>query len=308
MAVGRQTLNDFSDALNVVSKAARDDLSSFIDQLDFENAYDASCGLLRDHVKQLVNVYGDAASELGANYVEAMAGADGTSGLVLADTLSDDIIDKGIGFGLRKSLPNGTDILRDNLSGKLDAWVKQAGRDTVTNWALKDQREHRDVRYARVPRGAHTCPWCNMLASRGFVYLTPASAVLFGKAHPYCDCQIVRGYAGMEIDGYDPARLYGQYLDDLKSGNLTINAARSGGSSRGHASQWTSDMFKSMGDFERYIDEATSMEDLQERCAVATDEWKKATLSDKYWNELKQTVRIKRSALQAADANAARSA
>jgi macrodomain Ter protein organizer (MatP/YcbG family) len=63
-----------------------------------------------------------------------------------------------------------------------------------------------------------------------------------------------------------------------------------------------------MGDFERYIDEATSMEDLQERCAVATDEWKKATLSDKYWNELKQTVRIKRSALQAADANAARSA
>lgn len=57
------------------------------------------------------------------------------------------------------------------------------------------------VRYARVPQGAETCTFCLMLASRGFVYLTPESAEGWNHVHTGCDCIIVAGvghYAGSD--------------------------------------------------------------------------------------------------------------
>ena len=46
-------------------------------------------------------------------------------------------------------------------------------------------------RWARVPRGARTCAFCTMLASRGFTYLSEDSAGLEMQYHRDCDCQIV---------------------------------------------------------------------------------------------------------------------
>lgn len=45
-----------------------------------------------------------------------------------------------------------------------------------------------------------------MLASRGFTYTSADSA---GRSdpdyyHPNCDCRVVQGYPGMEVEGYDP--------------------------------------------------------------------------------------------------------
>lgn len=51
-----------------------------------------------------------------------------------------------------------------------------------------------------------------MLASRGFEYHTAESAGSDGHYHPNCDCRIVPGFDGMEIEGYDPDFLYKQYL------------------------------------------------------------------------------------------------
>lgn len=78
------------------------------------------------------------------------------------------------------------------LAGKADEYVKQAGRDTLTNNVNKDKH----ARYARIPDGK-ACEFCRMLGSRGFVYHTEESAggsnlhgSKFDSYHPYCNCQI----------------------------------------------------------------------------------------------------------------------
>lgn len=73
------------------------------------------------------------------------------------------------------------------------------------------------VRYARIPQGLETCDFCLMLASRGFVYLTPESAEGWNHTHRNCDCIVVPGvghYEGRQwmqdtsIEGFD--------IDDMK--------------------------------------------------------------------------------------------
>lgn len=86
--------------------------------------------------------------------------------------------------------------------------VGELARDQVKRMANRTMAENcsRDsVRYARVPRGAETCGFCIMLASRGFVYTTPEAAQ---HAHDGCDCKVMPGFDGMEVEGYDPDALY----------------------------------------------------------------------------------------------------
>lgn len=58
------------------------------------------------------------------------------------------------------------------------------------------------IHYARVPQGP-SCGFCIMLASRGFVYVTPESAGEFSKFHDGCDCLVVAGLEGIDVEGYD---------------------------------------------------------------------------------------------------------
>lgn len=54
------------------------------------------------------------------------------------------------------------------------------------------------IRYARIPQGLETCDFCLMLASRGFVYLTPESAEGWNHTHRGCDCIVVAGVVHKE--------------------------------------------------------------------------------------------------------------
>lgn len=69
--------------------------------------------------------------------------------------------------------------------------------------------------FARVPYGVHTCAFCWLLASRGYVYHTKVTAGGKGhKYHAHCDCQIIPGINGItKIEGYDPDKLYRRYLE-----------------------------------------------------------------------------------------------
>lgn len=76
--------------------------------------------------------------------------------------------------------------------------------------------DSRQQRFARVPSGRETCGFCTMLASRGFVYRSAEKASSY---HRYCDCVLVPGYPGIEVDGYDPDGLYQQYEQAQKTVN-----------------------------------------------------------------------------------------
>lgn len=91
--------------------------------------------------------------------------------------------------------------------------VGSLARDQVKRRANRTMAENcaRDgVRYARVPRGSETCGFCIMLASRGFAYTTPEAAQ---HAHDGCDCKVMPGFDGAEVEGYDPDSMYDLYRE-----------------------------------------------------------------------------------------------
>ncbi len=94
------------------------------------------------------------------------------------------------------------------LSERLDQFIKHAGREKITQLAVADPAAKR---FGRVPVGS-TCTWCEMLASRGFVYTSPKSAGLFMRFHYKCDCQVVPGFEGKNpVEGYDPGVYKARY-------------------------------------------------------------------------------------------------
>lgn len=94
------------------------------------------------------------------------------------------------------------------MGNRVDYEVKKAAGDCVVYNASKDKLK---PRFARVPAGGETCQFCTMLASRGFVYRTARKAGADEHYHPNCDCRIVPGFDGMDVEGYDPETLYDEW-------------------------------------------------------------------------------------------------
>lgn len=86
---------------------------------------------------------------------------------------------------------------------------------------LNARRDPKKPRFARVPgRSEHYasgCPFCRMLASRGFVYLSKQTAGEFDHYHADCTCQVVSSWdKSPKVEGYDPEAYYEEYLDARK--------------------------------------------------------------------------------------------
>jgi hypothetical protein len=63
-----------------------------------------------------------------------------------------------------------------------------------------------------------------MLASRGFVYHTEASA---SHAHANCDCRVVPSWKAHEVEGYDPDALMAAWVDAVEE-KAARRAAKNG--------------------------------------------------------------------------------
>ena len=105
---------------------------------------------------------------------------------------------------------SGYEAFTRSVEARCDYEIKKAaGESTLYN----AERDPRKPKWARVPTGAETCTFCLMLASRGFVYRSKESAGALNHWHPHCDCRIVPGFEGVEIEGYDPDELYRQWRE-----------------------------------------------------------------------------------------------
>lgn len=103
------------------------------------------------------------------------------------------------------------EALKRELSAALNRHLVKRCNDTI---ALNVNREGKRTRpgWARVPRGAKTCAFCFMLASRDFTYKTADTAGLEGQYHDDCDCLIVPSWdENPAISGYHPDEYYQTY-------------------------------------------------------------------------------------------------
>lgn len=194
-----------------ISARARQDLEAFWGRLDLdpEAARDALLGFLPD----LVASYGEVSAGAAADWYDDMreaAGAPHGFHAELGDLVPDDVVVARTRFGVQHLWTSDPDQTLAFLLRIVDQYVKQAGRNTIVGAGRRDPWK---PRFARVPRGARTCGFCLMLASRGPVYLTRESAGEFTTFHGDCDCQIVAiGPHDPLPDGYDPDALYAEYL------------------------------------------------------------------------------------------------
>lgn len=174
------------------------------------------------------NTYGVSSAAIGHDMLSRTMGEEaphGIEGLEVADEYAEsqsarywcEFLD-GTDDGFERFLRGVTARARRSVTHSADREVALS--------ATKMGRAISGVRFARVPRGP-SCGFCIMLASRGFVYATRESAGEFTRFHDGCDCRIVAGMQGMEVEGYDPAGLYDRYARCVRAINGdTLNSSR----------------------------------------------------------------------------------
>lgn len=196
-------------AVSTRARAALDRFWGGLNLQDPQGSRDALVAFLPD----LVASYGEAAAVVAADWYDDMretAGAPHGFHAGLGDLVPDEAVVARARYGAQHLWTDNPDQTRRFLLGVVDQYVKQAARNTIVQAGRRDPWK---PRFARVPRGAVTCGFCLMLASRGPVYLTQKTAGEFTKFHGLCDCQIVPiGPNDPLPDGYDPDALYGEYL------------------------------------------------------------------------------------------------
>ena len=167
----------------------------------------------------LVEKYGDVAAAAAAEfYQDARAAAIGGSfDAVLAVAGDPEELQKLVLWATRDLPEAGVpEAAQSKLSGILQQRVIDRSRETVL---LNAKRDPLKPRWARVPRGAKTCAFCMMLASRGFEYVSRSSAGM--RFHAHCDCVVVPGWGEKPKGlGYRPEKLKKIYDASAVSGDL----------------------------------------------------------------------------------------
>lgn len=154
-----------------------------------------------EYAYALVTKYGEASAALSCEMYEAIAQMSGKyiAAAVPAETATYHEVAKQV-VGTMKQSNNP-----DKIASSVSRLVKMAGVDTTMQNALRDGAE-----WAWIPQG-DTCPFCLMLASRGWNKASK-KAIKGGHAehiHANCDCTYaIRFDSSTDVDGYDPDGLY----------------------------------------------------------------------------------------------------
>lgn len=210
-----QQVSQFRSANQGLVALASADLRSFWGALNVNGNPLLVRDALLEFFPELLAVYSDTAAVLAADFYDELRDVPPSAAkfaALLADPTDPEIARADARWALGplfQSAPDPVQVLA-NLEGVTQRLILQAGRDTIANSVFRDPVR---TGYARVPTGPTTCKWCVMLASRGAVYGSAASAGAEGnKYHSHCDCvptpiRSPRDYP----EGYDRAefeRLY----------------------------------------------------------------------------------------------------
>ena len=221
MIVTARAIAEYRNMLSRISARAADEVQQYMMDHHFE--IDET---FMEFVDSIVVKYGEAAGSLSAQFYDNLAeywqiqNASQTFVDVVqkplqiaevADLPTEDEIAKAI-YGTMKESPN-------KIPSTVGRLVKRTAEDTTLKNAIRD-----GAQFAWVPN-SDTCPFCIMLASRGWQYASKKT-LKNGHAehiHPNCDCTyVVRFDSTSSVDGYDPDK----YLEMYNEADGDLNAMR----------------------------------------------------------------------------------
>lgn len=210
-SIPRAFVDNYADALEGLSAEMRRRLEKELERIDWT----APVADVRNELIPIMQAYcgasADVAASLAAEFYDGlreMAVGSGY-GAVLAPNYSDSDTEQYVRWAVQLLVddgPDGAPELVGRLTTRIGYEVKKSAGNTVFR---NGERDPRGVRFARVPRGSKTypngCPFCQMLASRGFVYRTAKTAGELNHYHADCQCMIVPGFgSNPSVEGYDP--------------------------------------------------------------------------------------------------------
>lgn len=209
----RSAIDAYTARLSSLSEAARRAVSARMAAIEYESIAD-----LREQVIEIMRAVCGAASDMAAATAadfydevrEIQAGA--ALGAQAVSAASPEATAAAV-RAIVQVVVDGKpwEAFVSQLQDRADFEVKRSAGECVKANAARDPLR---PKWARVPSGTETCRFCLMLASRGFAYTSEKSAsekAGGGHYHPNCDCRIVPGFDGMEVEGYDPDELYRQW-------------------------------------------------------------------------------------------------
>lgn len=216
----RSALDEYSQAVDEIVHLANRELDVLV------NAHRKGRllkGELIEEMKRLTSVFGDVAAHTALEYYEAERAQTypDAEGLprVMPQPYSGVYVEKTIGKKVDE-LWDSPEGLSQAMRTELERMVRNQGRRAIRVNMAADPKK---PTWARVPRGAKTCAFCFMLASRGFAYESDKTAGLHDKFHKKCDCRIVPSFdkKGREtkLDGYDPDKMREVYKAARRKGD-----------------------------------------------------------------------------------------
>ena len=213
--IPRAALDYVTREINGVSAEAQKAVMRVLERIDWSDVTSA-----RELVVQAVQAALATATQLSAQAsadfydasreiaVGAPLGAQAASGYEPEAT------DKAIRSFVRFVERGEVQTFNDQVLQRMDYEVKRsAGESMFAN----GRRDPRRPKFARVPTGTETCDFCLMLASRGFVYSSEATAgaVKLDHYHSGDDCRVVAQWDDGGVEGYDTQAIYDRWQDAI---------------------------------------------------------------------------------------------
>ena len=217
MMISSESWARFIRRLAAISNKAAEETKAFIESrggLQFVERND-----LIDFAYGLSTKYGEAAAALAAEMYDAVAVA--TEAAVQSAVPAETATVSEVAKAINGTIGTGD---ADIIAQTVYRMVKLAGVDTTTQNALRDGAE-----WAWIPQG-DTCPFCIMLASRGWQRASK-KAIKNGHAehiHANCDCTYAIRFDGKsDVQGYAPSRYERMYYGaDGNTPREKLNAMR----------------------------------------------------------------------------------
>ena len=209
----RGDMNRLSTAQREVVAMAQRDLVGMFATMDLSRPERVRDALL-EVVPLLVREYGAIAATAAAEWYEQTRGTQvgGRYAALLGDQADPAAVAGTVRWAAGHLWTEDPSQTLTVVSGAIQRYIRYAGRDTVSRNIGRDPRR---PRWGRVPRGDNTCAFCEVMASRGFVYLNQRTAGGLGNDyHTGCGCEEVPEWDAEQhhITGYDPDGMYDRYL------------------------------------------------------------------------------------------------
>jgi hypothetical protein len=215
----RAAVDAYTERLDALSEAARRVVAAQLAAIEYEDVAD-----LREQVIAILEPVCAASSEAAAAYAAEFY--DEVRAAQAGVPLGAEAVSAHLPEATERAVRSIVQIVVDGkpweqfaraVEDRADYEVKASAGECVKANAARDPLR---PRWARVPDGSETCPFCIMLASRGFVYASEKTASEKeggGHYHPNCRCRVVPGFPGMEVEGYDPDGLYRRWRESEKA-------------------------------------------------------------------------------------------